>query len=1771
MKPIGDGSEIPTHTPPAVLRAWRVRLQGLRRAHDRAVRSAESAQRLVTRMTSDRNQWQSQLAQVQQQMPVAQQAVERAKGHLAAVSARLTDHRTARDAATARLLGTDRASGTVTTSHPLLLLPVRLETRFMATSGGTGTELLVRVYPDEIHVDTHEPELTVDEEQWGRQYWERITTIPQGQDPDELKRQAWCQLADRFGSSRAAWIATSVDPSQSRRPGRRTATWSRAPHTRVLPDRWVVLAYRNERAVLSAWGRPIPDPLAVGPAPQRTGPVPGEGQLPIDDGMRWMVDFASAESVGMGIRLSLTEEQARSGFERVVVLGVKGSLNAAETAVRLAELFDAHHYTNGLAFVEQNSPTNNTNGSSSSFRSGRDSDMTFAVERGGALVQAGSDGQLTAQALGLSPAVFSHVRGADGMEQRLAGAMNAALLSICESALLRQLSSSIDVGLLREHVVNYARARGPFPALRIDTQPYGLLPVAACDRWVPDSTAGAEPALASWWRTQKQARRRLIPRALSTLSENNPVALLAQEAVSASYVLREFQDAAQAPPIPRPLLAGSLRDLLLNRALEVRPDPTLNFLLSLPDALRQSLLADVIDLTTFRLDAWGTSMATRRLAALRTSQPTGIRLGGYGWLEDVRPAVPMQVVSPSPPAVEGPVFLAQGNQGYVHTPSLAHAATAAVLRSGYLSHLQTGSGKDSPFAVDLSSDRVHRAKWMLDGVRQGQSLSSLLGYRFERGLHERQLDRFIHRFRALASLKEDDRLADARRSVAHAEQLVQKVAALRLKRDQATQDAKDVSALRAERLTLQQRYHLEIETIAATTQQAQAAEALVGQVQQTLAQHETAKPEGRVGDVVSGRLAVELLEQRDVALWTDRLEELTHNQSTATAQAAAARAIADGRAMALTQAQRGTARLLDPTVSDSIPAAERAIAHHQELAARFERQALEQEGGQAGKAEADLVAARNELATRLTQQWNQALEALSANNVVDGLDLHRRWKASHSGSSGQPRWDVTTIPFGNATLGFPNPGTGDFTALVGELKGLDDLVDAVGDTVVAESVYQLVQGNPLRSGATLDAIATGELPPPELDVIRTPRSGIGLTHRLCVLLPPTASPTVSTWPIGPEQVRATAEPTLNAWVATLLPNPAKVRCRAEYVDPSSGAVIQSVDVPLTVLKLSPLDVVFMADGGAHVQRGELEQRWLNHLLRTRPATVPAQAEVRLHFKRDPEGPNDLVSMGELFEVVRTVRQLLANARSLDGRDLSLPEASAASGVQDTEMTHRVEQVLQSFAQTSQTMQQLIPSVEGSDASVNLDLLRTALMRAAAFGIPGAVPLDAVGTGSDVQAVLLAQARSVVAEMRSRLARLADAAGAFDRARALPEEQRDHDLARARILLGADFLVLPKILPANAPQLAEAFGASLSLQGNDPLAAATWLQRVAHVRQGAMRLDAALLYAETMGDGTRLRLQVGQLPFGQQERWVALPTGPDRSIPRGRLSLVAQVPDGPPLRFDQPITGLLIDEWVEVVPSGQETTGIAFHYDGPNSAPPQALLLAVSADQREVWDLNSLEAVVQETTDLMRLRAISVDSRAETIWFDDELPTGASPFGEGESWTWVRTKPEPLTGRKAHQSALVAGLHQHFFQGAKAPLFVSMGDRLFAHVYLEPQRLPRQIMLQWHDGTWDHRAYWGENLIPFGTDGTVNRQFMGLLPPAGRWIRLEVPAALVGLEGRPVNGMAFTLWDGTATWDYAGKRSADPGGPANTDLSMPALFFEGAAIDLSAVIDASAGD
>ena len=60
---------------------------------------------------------------------------------------------------------------------------------------------------------------------------------------------------------------------------------------------------------------------------------------------------------------------------------------------------------------------------------------------------------------------------------------------------------------------------------------------------------------------------------------------------------------------------------------------------------------------------------------------------------------------------------------------------AAVLRNGYISNASPANRQT--MAVNLTSERVRLGLSLLEGIRGGQSLGALLGYQFERGLHDR--------------------------------------------------------------------------------------------------------------------------------------------------------------------------------------------------------------------------------------------------------------------------------------------------------------------------------------------------------------------------------------------------------------------------------------------------------------------------------------------------------------------------------------------------------------------------------------------------------------------------------------------------------------------------------------------------------------------------------------------------------------------------------------------------------------------------------------------------------------------------------------------------------------------------------------------------------------------------------------------------------------------------------------------------------------------------
>jgi hypothetical protein len=169
---------------------------------------------------------------------------------------------------------------------------------------------------------------------------------------------------------------------------------------------------------------------------------------------------------------------------------------------------------------------------------------------------------------------------------------------------------------------------------------------------------------------------------------------------------------------------------------------------------------------------------------------------------------------------------------------------------------------------------------------------------------------------------------------------------------------------------------------------------------------------------------------------------------------------------------------------------------------------------------------------------------------------------------------------------------------------------------------------------------------------------------------------------------------------------------------------------------------------------------------------------------------------------------------------------------------------------------------------------------------------------------------------------------------------------------------------------------------------------------------------------------------------------------------------------------------------------------------------------------------------------------ETIWLDDDFPAGANvQGGPGAATTWVTAEQggQVLKGKRSLKRSGKA-MGQDFYEAGAAPLEIPVGAEIFANVWIDPTDPPKAIMVQFHKGTWKHRAVWGDyEAIQFGKAGTTERVHMGPLPHASKWVRLEIPAEKVGLNaGEQIAGFALTQFGGTVYWDVVGVQGrADP--------------------------------
>jgi hypothetical protein len=621
-----------------------------------------------------------------------------------------------------------------------------------------------------------------------------------------------------------------------------------------------------------------------------------------------------------------------------------------------------------------------------------------------------------------------------------------------------------------------------------------------------------------------------------------------------------------------------------------------------------------------------------------------------------------------------------------------------------------------------------------------------------------------------------------------------------------------------------------------------------------------------------------------------------------------------------------------------------------------------------------------------------AAEVVEARNVVNGYDLLDFTKEK-------------AYPYGIA--GLPVEAS-QAAAIKDEIDRLRDAMDAVADLLLAESVHQVAQGNYDRARGAVQALTDAELPPLP-DVIQTPRSGRSLTHRVAVFFAPG---TIAGWQ-APLTPRAAANAPLNHWLSTLLPAPGDIQWKATL----GAAAPEFVDAG--TLALEPIDIVMMSGDRLGDLTSSLERLLVADYRRTRAVaddvvtcfagkTNPSVPVAKtLVFDPDLAQPGKF-SIGSLLPLLKALRRLVTTSRPLGARDLGRsieaqnahPENpqgfdGAAPPLQNLgELKSRLESahaaLKTAHAQLSTVEAAMTLLIKDLDDNPSLPPqpgwtalvaqgrvhLRTVLQ----FGVPEAMPSG----GATISDVLVreqdGQVRAVSAIVKAKL----DTARALldiaftdplpTEPRALAAEQGRRVTARldayaqaAKELLGSDYVAIP-LFRAHAESAAELAVATASPVENNPLAVESWLQAVARVRPAMQAWDVVAMYQEWVGGATPAFSPI-QLPVTPGATWIGGAFGDTIKA----ADVVSVVAHQAPSAYGTPTSGLLLDEWTELVPAATETTGLAMHVNRPNAVAPQALLVAVAPKQTGRWSWPHLVAILNDTLDRAKLRAVEPDA------------------------------------------------------------------------------------------------------------------------------------------------------------------------------------------------------
>lgn len=1407
----------------------------------------------------------------------------------------------------------------------------------------------------------------------------------------------------------------------------KTDAWSRAPRTRLLPDRFVLLLYPNENSVpREITGALIPDTVVLGPDPLDADPFLVErdhARVPGGE-CAWLTDFDIAMTKGLAFRVPLSEQEASNGFARVAVLGLRLSSGPQDSAAMLEELITNHQYsTKGFSLVPQGTPTSNTenNGTGYSDNDPYD-DLAFFTELDLPAFDTTStdprksqtDGRFLADALGIGYAALERVQNADQTDILEARAMNAALfpttmgywLKTWMSPVVTPTAARLTRSFFDEHVIG----RGPLPAVRVGNQPYGLLLTSDLSRWKYPERRAENLALVSMideltpYLTDLHRILGALERHWSNLASDLP--FVGKPGTDSADVLMNVLglhptsvEFFQRIGFHEQYLGG-LANFMRNGAFYNEIESLRR---SFPATLRRYLI-EVLGVNTNDNDV----AQTHAMHVLWQHYTSSLDM-------------PSLVENRPPSEVETLAFnyidwLAKApTTGDIIRESFTAAQPAALLyvmlRNALLLQLHAGSydwlKERSVFEPALETSLASTA---IAGVRSNVPAVSKLE------LMAVSVNT-VEANHPVPSMPVADWIWSGPTAA--------ETEAAFVKEQRAALDVlAKASTASLERCFVEHldccQYRLDAWQTGLISQRLQAQRGTgvnratgiylgaygwvenLRPIPRTTVRAESLPPTLRPTDNRP------VLEEDEVAAATRTQGGLKQGGFVHAPSLNHAAASALLRSAYLSHANSAQAEMLSVNLSSARVRRAQFVLEGMRngqpiealLGYQFERGLHDRTSTSAALNEVPVLELNRFIEpyrTAFTLESREipqagtgpATETVPPYSVVNGLKLSA---ASLNAANG----------FGLSTVlpGTDCPNTNQGAAILAERDALLETLDAVKDLLMAENAYQLVQGNFDRVAAVSLAQKDARIPN-SFEVMDTPRgTQFTFTNRVTLHfddLDPTLAAS-NPWATVAMTPRALAEPGLNFWLGEVLgDSPDQVTCEVWRVVKAADGKETRADVrvvTLADLQLQPIDFIAMAGINTDSAQGATELETRVAFEYRRAHSISMVDVVRIAF--DPTVPAGGQTFGQLLPLARRLRSLLGESRALGAQDFLPSAGGKATAIAIDKTNPSGYDLAELRARVISAFASLTALVDALDAAIVPDALSLleakalhATLRAISrFGVADAFPPESDLTSDDARLAVLSRGRRVA----PRLRRPDPKDGVLDRAAvsiaaATPDKNASDQVASllqaGRILFGETLHLLPSFVchndvdlatsdAARAQLLAHALSEAPGLDAEEIVE--DWLQGLARVRPKMHTWEVVRALADSLNE-TAIAMRPVQIPYRESDSWLAAafpekdPTDPTKpfGISRDTLSITAHGASA--FKAGTTQRGVLLDEWTEEIPTAHENTGISFRFNQPNAVPPQALLLAVTPEQIGSWKWDHLVGTLNDTLARAKRRAV----------------------------------------------------------------------------------------------------------------------------------------------------------------------------------------------------------